>query len=65
MSKKPNEKRLNEHQSYEIILSSQPQSQTQKNFKTYAKWKFMTCSPNKSWTLIFFPKNAYLIGMRT
>ena len=31
-----------------------------KNFKTYAKWRFMTCSTNKSWT--FFAKNAYLNG---
>jgi hypothetical protein len=25
----------------------------------------MTCSTNKSWTLIFLPKNVYLTGMRT
>ena len=33
MSKKPNGKRLNEHQRCEIISSSQPQSQTQKTPK--------------------------------
>jgi hypothetical protein len=32
---------------------------------TYAKWRFMTCSINKSWTLNFLPKNAYLTRMRT
>ena len=31
-----------------------------KNFKTYTKWRFMTCSTNKSWTLIFFAKNCIL-----
>ena len=39
MSKKPNEKRLNEHQSYEIILSSQPQSQTQKKLQNLHQMK--------------------------
>ena len=34
-------------------------------FKTYTKWRFTTCSTNKSWTLQFLPKNAYLSGMRT
>ena len=45
--------------------SGRPQNQTQENFKTHAKWRFTTCSTNKSWTLNFLPKNAYLIGMRT
>ncbi len=45
-----------------IQTASKPNT---KNFKTYTKWQFMTCSTNKSWTLIFLPKNVYLTGMRT
>ena len=65
MSKKPKGKRLNERQRCKIISSNQPQSQMQKKIKTYAKWRFTTCSTNKSWTLTFLLKNAYSTRMRT
>ena len=50
---------LNHFRARSERLTSKP---NKKNFKTYTKWQFTTCSTDKSWTLNILPKNAYLNG---